>query len=93
MKLIDYFLLLVPDGVGDIFKDLRGMENLVGKSTDGQSRLQKVYMCWRTRYQALHRTHFRQQEVQQSPKLVQVILQGSARDEQTALGVVQPDYL
>ena len=33
MKLIDYFLLFVPDGVRNIFKYLRRMEHLVGKSS------------------------------------------------------------
>ena len=38
-------------------------------------------------------THFWQQEIQQRPELMQIVLQRSARNKQTTLGVVEPNDL
>lgn len=95
MKLINYFLLLIADGVRNVFEHLRRVENLLGKSeTTSQYSCELSGVCVDKAVHRLPRhTHFWQQEVQQSPELMQVVLQRSACNEQTALGVVEPNDL
>ena len=57
MKLIDNLLLLVPDGVRDMFKRLRRMENLVGESKHTCYQDYAITVCAiRLCYQTMHST-------------------------------------
>ena len=77
----------ICSNVSEEWKTCIVYSRVVGKSKDPVN-------CNNRRYTGLvHKTHFWQQEIEQSPELVQVVLQGSTRDEQTTLGVVKPNDL